>query len=104
MAGVGVWTAAEVGAVEGAGNLRSISANGLTNGIVWTLRNDQHGTGPTVLYANDAANVSRELYNSSLAGTRDQAGIAVVFTVPTVANGKVYVGTSDELDVYGLLR
>lgn len=103
----------------------SISASSATtDGIVWAINAVAYGTndsgsalaGPAILHAYDARNVSTELWNSSQAsGGRDTAGNAVKFTVPTVANGKVYIGTrgsdntegggttTGELDVYGLL-
>jgi hypothetical protein len=79
-----------------------ISSNQSSNGIVWALDTSQKLTGPAVLHALDPL-TAVELYNSSQAGTRDQAGFAVKFATPTVANGKVYVGTASEVDVYGLL-
>ncbi len=81
-----------------------ISANGTSNGILWAIRADAFGTpGPAVLLAYDATNVGKLLYASSQNTARDSAGPAVKFSVPMVANGKVFLGTQNEVDVYGLL-
>ena len=81
----------------------SISANGAADGIVWMIKDDAFNSGPSILFAYDASDLS-ELYDSSQApGGRDTAGFAVKFTTPTIANGRVYLGTQTELDVYGLL-
>ena len=85
----------------------SVSASGTSDGIIWAIDNSAYGTpccanGPAVLHAYDATNLGTELWNSSQ-GVGNTAGNAVKFTVPTVANGKVYVGTRSEIDVFGLL-
>ncbi|MFZ0805271.1 MAG: hypothetical protein WAN03_03780 [Candidatus Sulfotelmatobacter sp.] len=86
----------------------SISADGNTNGILWAIaRQDLLSTKPgskaAILYAWDATNLAKQLYSSAMNSARDKAGNGVKFVVPTIANGKVYVGTQAELDVYGLL-
>jgi hypothetical protein len=81
----------------------AVSASGNTNGIVWVLDlSAWTGTGSAVLYAYDATNVLNLLYSSPASGT-GAAGAAVKFTVPTVANGKVYVGGQSSFAVFGLL-
>jgi hypothetical protein len=80
----------------------AISADGSTNGIVWALETNGSGA-PAVLRAYPAATVSTELYNSTQNSARDDPGPAVKFAVPTIANGKVYVGTQGQLSVFGLL-
>jgi hypothetical protein len=86
------------------GSVPVVSSNGTQNGIVWLVQSDGSGNNkPATLRAYDANDVSHELYNSGQSGKRDIAGAAVKFSTPTVANGKVYVNTATELDVYGLL-
>jgi hypothetical protein len=81
------------------GTTPSISSNNGTNGIVWAAEN----TDPAVLHAYRASNL-QELYNSNqAANSRDHFGTGNKFIVPTIANGKVYVGTTNGVGVFGLL-
>jgi hypothetical protein len=79
-----------------------VSSNGDADGVVWELRTDRFSIkGPAVLYAYDALDLSNLLFSSDDA-KRDWAGPAVKFAVPTVANGRVYVGGVKRVTVYGL--
>lgn len=87
----------------------SVSSSGNSNGIVWDTDNSSYNqntpsaSGPLVLHAYDAADVGHELYNSGQVASRDTAGLALKFTVPTIAGGKVFVPGGNQLNVYGLL-
>jgi outer membrane protein assembly factor BamB len=84
-----------------AGATIAVSANGNSSGILWAVAGD--GTG--ILRAYDAADLSRELYDSAQAPNSNAgpaaAGRAVL---PTVAGGHVYVATKDGIVVFGLIK
>jgi len=83
------------------GTTPSVSANGTSNGIVWTLEAGSTGT----LRAYDATNLATLLYTSNQAGSRDQfsSNSNDKFVTPMIANGKVYAGTPNAVVVFGLL-
>ena len=85
----------------------TVSSNAFVpgSGIYWATT-VSNGTLPAAgtLHAFDAMNVSQELWNSDVQGTRDTLGSFTKFANPTVVNGKVYVPTdSKQVTVYGLL-
>jgi hypothetical protein len=88
----------------GYGPTPSVSANGNKGGIVWAVDTVGYTSGdPAVLYAYDATNLANQLFSSGQNPARDQMGPAAKFPVPTIANGKVYTGTANTVEVFGLL-
>jgi hypothetical protein len=81
------------------GTTPGVSANGTSNGIVWATAN----TAPAVLHAYAPTNLATEYYNSTQAGGRDSFGNGNKFITPTIASGRVYVGTTTGVGVLGLL-
>jgi hypothetical protein len=85
------------------GTTPSISANTAANGVVWATQSSETFT--AVLHAYDAADLATEFYNSNqAANSRDRFGTGNKFIVPTIANGKVYVGTPSSVAVFGLFN
>ncbi len=82
----------------------AVSANGATNGIVWVIKTDTVGSlGAATLLAYDATNLGNTLYSSDTDLLRDSPGTPVTLNVPSIANGKVYVGAMGQVSVFGLL-
>ena len=84
------------------GGALAISANGTADGILWAIQRNGE-TGPGVLRAYDPANLANEFYNSNQTLPRDALDTPAKFSVPLVVNGKVFVGSTGRLTVYGLL-
>lgn len=83
------------------GTTPSISANGNAHGIVWASEN----VNPVVLHAFDAGSLATEFYNSNqAANSRDHFGTGNKFIAPMIANGKVYVGTTNSVGIFGFVR
>jgi len=80
------------------GTTPSVSANGVANGIVWAIEN----TG-AILFAYDATDLTKELYDSNQAANNRDHFSGNKFITPMVVNGKVYVGTPTSVAVFGLL-
>jgi outer membrane protein assembly factor BamB len=94
------------------GPITALSSNGKTagTGILWATMatmdgvDTWHGIFPGTLYAFNAEDVSKAIWNSDQ-NAGDTLGMFAKFCPPTVANGKVYVGTAtstNALRVYGL--
>ena len=55
-----------------------------------------------VLHAYEATDLTHELYNSTqAAGGRDNFGAGNKFITPTIADGMVFVGTTNGVAVFG---
>lgn len=86
------------------------SPNG-TNGVVWTVERftpppilagfDLPDPTPySVLHAYDAGDISKELFSSTMMGSRDLASTAL-YAPPTIANGRAYIGGVNEISAFG---
>ncbi len=100
------------------GGSLSISANGLSNGILWAATNSVnaadgqgawHTSVPGILYAYNLANMSL-LWTNEQDASRDDCNFYAKFTDPTIANGRVYLASfgtaqtkSGQVCVYGEL-
>lgn len=97
------------GLPDNGGSIPVISSNGTTAGtaIAWFVQKPQTSSDndpgtPVTLHAFDASNLSKQLF-SAQAGTFTHAVNSNANIVPTVANGKVYIASNKQLNIFGLL-
>ncbi len=85
-----------------------VSSDGTKDAILWVVStkewNEAHMDRPAVLHAYNANDITHELYNSEQKSDRDRADSTVRFCIPTIADGRVFIGARGRLDVYGLLN
>jgi hypothetical protein len=76
-----------------------------TSAVLWALDNGNYSKNSpnnfAVVYAYNATTLDTSFWNTTSGGSLT-AGGAVQFTVPMIANGKVYVGGNQQLTVYEL--
>lgn len=75
-----------------------ISSNGNNTPLIWALQWDL-----SVLHAYNYNNLATQIYGTNQVPARDATDGRTAKSSPIVANGRVYVGTETNLDVYGLL-
>jgi hypothetical protein len=81
------------------GSSPTVSASGTSNAAVWML---DRGTNQLRAYSPD---LSTEYWTSALAASnRDAVGTVEKFAVPTVADGNVFVGTTNSLVGYSVIQ
>jgi len=97
------------GLPEYGGAVPVVSSNGTNPGtaIVWFIQkpqssSDQDPGTPITLMAYDATNLQNQLI-SIQAGTWTHAVNSNANIVPTIANGKVYVASNKQLQIFGIL-
>jgi hypothetical protein len=87
--------------IDSPGSVSVTSNSQLGNGILWAML---HSGNVAALFAYDATDLTTELYSSQTAKlSRDTLGGVAHFATPTIADGRVYIGGTKALTVYGLL-
>lgn len=83
--------------ITGGGSSPIITANGNSNGILWFVDGNHD------LWALNASTLKMIYVSGQAPNGRDALGPLAHFATPIAADGEVFIGTQDNLTVYGLL-